>query len=130
MDIEKKAKKTERVVTKCEKCNKPLSYDPNHTILLTFDPEHPVCKACTMKEQREELKEKKRSEEERENEVAFTRKCKEVDCGKEFSITTGEAEFYYSHNLALPERCGLCRAKRKAMRELNAANNHEKSNTP
>lgn len=38
--------------------------------------------------------------------------CKQ--CGKEFEITEGEAEFYRSKGLNLPKRCKECRAENKA----------------
>ena len=38
-------------------------------------------------------------------------KCK--DCGKEFTITASEQEFYESKELALPKRCADCRKARK-----------------
>ena len=37
--------------------------------------------------------------------------CK--DCGKEFTITASEQEFYESKELALPKRCADCRKARK-----------------
>ncbi|HVW66338.1 MAG TPA: zinc-ribbon domain containing protein [Candidatus Peribacteraceae bacterium] len=35
------------------------------------------------------------------------------DCGKEFTFTEGEQEFYASKNLSAPQRCKDCRAARK-----------------
>ncbi len=40
--------------------------------------------------------------------------CKQ--CGKEFTITDGEKEFYKSKNLALPKRCKNCRNSNKKKR--------------
>lgn len=37
--------------------------------------------------------------------------CK--DCGKEFTITVSEQNFYESKELALPKRCEECRKARK-----------------
>lgn len=37
--------------------------------------------------------------------------CK--DCGKEFTVTVSEQEFYASKELALPKRCADCRKARK-----------------
>lgn len=52
------------------------------------------------------------AEKKRKNEAAMTLKCK--DCGKEFTITVGEKEFYESKSLFLPVRCSSCRKNRKA----------------
>ena len=39
------------------------------------------------------------------------------DCGKEFTFTTGEQEFYLSHGLQNePSRCPECRASRRSER--------------
>jgi len=39
------------------------------------------------------------------------------DCGKEFTFTTGEQEFYLSHGLQNePSRCPECRANRRKER--------------
>jgi len=39
------------------------------------------------------------------------------DCGKEFTFTTGEQEFYQSHGLQNePSRCPECRASRRSER--------------
>ena len=38
-------------------------------------------------------------------------KCKE--CGKEFSISAEEEQFYISKRLELPKRCRECRIKRR-----------------
>jgi CxxC-x17-CxxC domain-containing protein len=39
------------------------------------------------------------------------------DCGKEFSFTAGEQEFYESRGFSEPTRCPDCRAARKASRD-------------
>ncbi len=39
------------------------------------------------------------------------------DCGKRFTFTAGEQEFYASRGFSEPTRCGECRAARKASRE-------------
>ncbi len=39
------------------------------------------------------------------------------DCGKQFTFTAGEQEFYASRGFSEPTRCGECRAARKASRE-------------
>lgn len=45
--------------------------------------------------------------------------CK--DCGKSFSITEKEHEFYKRMNFDMPKRCADCRRKRKEQREGNNA---------
>lgn len=73
---------------KCEKCNKPFSYDPAG--------EKPtLCKAC--------LEEK--------NKIVYRATCK--DCGKEFYVKAGEANFLKSKGLDMPKRCFECRNVRK-----------------
>lgn len=39
------------------------------------------------------------------------------DCGKQFTFTAGEQEFYATRGFSEPTRCGECRAARKASRE-------------
>ena len=39
------------------------------------------------------------------------------DCGRPFTFTTGEQEFYASRGYSEPSRCPDCRAARKAERE-------------
>jgi CxxC-x17-CxxC domain-containing protein len=39
------------------------------------------------------------------------------DCGKQFTFTAGEQEFYASRGFSEPTRCGECRAARKAQRD-------------
>lgn len=41
--------------------------------------------------------------------------CK--DCGKEFTLTVGEQNFYAEKGFAEPVRCKECRDRRKAERE-------------
>lgn len=36
------------------------------------------------------------------------------DCGKEFTFTKREQEFYQSHNFTEPKRCKECREAKKA----------------
>ena len=80
-------KTSKSVVCKCERCNKPFkAYE---------EQEHPLCRECRV------LKHS-----------AFEKRvCK--DCGKEFTITVGEKEFYESKSLFLPARCSSCRKNRK-----------------
>lgn len=43
-----------------------------------------------------------------------------VDCGKEFTFTVGEQEFYQSHSLVNePKRCPECRVARRRERQGN-----------
>jgi CxxC-x17-CxxC domain-containing protein len=39
------------------------------------------------------------------------------DCGKQFTFTAGEQEFYASRGFSEPTRCSECRAARKASRD-------------
>jgi CxxC-x17-CxxC domain-containing protein len=39
------------------------------------------------------------------------------DCGKTFTFTAGEQEFYATRGFSEPSRCGECRAVRKASRD-------------
>jgi len=36
-----------------------------------------------------------------------------VDCGREFSFTAGEQDYFWSKELAAPKRCKPCRERRK-----------------
>lgn len=75
--------------TNCSKCNKPFSYNPD-------DGEAPkLCKACYKQQ----------------HAVAHHDICKE--CGKEFYVTVGEAEFLKGRGLDLPRRCYECRIARR-----------------
>lgn len=44
----------------------------------------------------------------------ITKKCR--DCGKEFTLTDGEINFYRSKGFDLPNRCKACRDKRKGVK--------------
>lgn len=48
------------------------------------------------------------------NEGDEVKVCK--DCGLEFILTKGEADFYKQKALNLPGRCAACRKKRKILR--------------
>lgn len=48
----------------------------------------------------------------------ITKKCK--DCGKEFTLTDGEIEFYRSKGFDLPNRCKSCRDRRKGQKTSSA----------
>lgn len=39
------------------------------------------------------------------------------DCGKEFTFSVGEQEFYRKHNYHNPKRCGACRKIRRNNKE-------------
>ena len=56
----------------------------------------------------------------------ITKKCK--DCGKEFTITDGEIDFYRSKGFELPNRCKSCRDKRKSQKAAPAAQSHNSKN--
>lgn len=45
----------------------------------------------------------------------MTKKC--VQCGKSFTLTKSEIDFYKSKNLNIPKRCKDCRSKNKASKE-------------
>lgn len=47
------------------------------------------------------------------------------DCGKEFTLTVGEQNFYEEKGFAEPVRCKECRDRRKAERE-----NQQQQETP
>lgn len=36
-----------------------------------------------------------------------------VECGRQFTFTSGEQEFFESKNLSAPKRCEDCRKKKK-----------------
>jgi transposase-like protein len=40
--------------------------------------------------------------------------CACIDCGRDFTVTEGEREFYEFKKLSLPKRCPACRKERKA----------------
>lgn len=49
----------------------------------------------------------------------ITKKCRQ--CGKEFTLTDGEIDFFKGKGLELPSRCADCRKKNKAARSAPAA---------
>ena len=49
----------------------------------------------------------------------ITKKCRQ--CGKEFTLTDGEIDFFKGKGLELPSRCADCRKKNKAARNAPAA---------
>lgn len=49
----------------------------------------------------------------------ITKKCRQ--CGKEFTLTDGEIDFFKSKGLELPSRCADCRKKNKAARNAPAS---------
>lgn len=74
--------------TKCERCNKPFSYDP-------AGDKPTLCKECR----------------DAESKIIYRAECKE--CGKSFYVKAGEAKFYKDHGLEMPKRCYECRNLRK-----------------
>lgn len=44
----------------------------------------------------------------------ITKECIEETCGKAFTTSVGEQEFYFSKEMPLPKRCKECRERRKA----------------
>ena len=49
----------------------------------------------------------------------ITKKCRQ--CGKEFTLTDGEIDFFKSKGLELPNRCAECRKKNKAAKNAHAS---------
>lgn len=50
----------------------------------------------------------------------ITKKCRQ--CGKEFTLSDGEIDFFKGKGLELPNRCAECRRKNKAANNTPAAN--------
>lgn len=50
------------------------------------------------------------------------------NCGKEFTYTVGEQNFYKEKGFAAPVRCKECRDKRKAERETQVEKTEEQKN--
>lgn len=74
----------------CPKCGKPLIYT-NYRKLILKKPPFTLCKDCVDK-----LKE-----------VYSTPKC--VNCGKSFTISNGEKDYFDQKGFELPRRCPACR---------------------
>lgn len=49
----------------------------------------------------------------------ITKKCRQ--CGKEFTLTDGEIDFFKSKGLELPNRCAECRKKNKAAKNASVS---------
>ena len=58
----------------------------------------------------------------------ITKKCH--DCGREFTLTDGEIDFYRSKGFELPSRCKACRDKRKGRQAPSSASNPTRRHTP
>lgn len=58
----------------------------------------------------------------------ITKKCR--DCGREFTLTDGEIDFYRSKGFELPTRCKACRDKRKGRQALSPAASPTSRHTP
>lgn len=58
----------------------------------------------------------------------ITKKCR--DCGREFTLTDGEIDFYRSKGFELPSRCKACRDKRKGRQAPSSASNPTRRHTP
>lgn len=58
----------------------------------------------------------------------ITKKCR--DCGREFTLTDGEIDFYRSKGFELPSRCKACRDKRKGRQTPSSASNPTRRHTP
>lgn len=105
-NIKNKSKKqrVKKEVTKCAKCNKPFSYDPE-----TQDkPEY--CAECEAKR----------------NAIVFRGKCKE--CGKSFYVRGKEADWLKENGLEMPKRCFECRSFRKIQKQKKEAESKKEAN--
>lgn len=58
----------------------------------------------------------------------ITKKCR--DCGREFTLTDGEINFYRSKGFELPSRCKACRDKRKGRQAPSSAASPTRRHTP
>ena len=58
----------------------------------------------------------------------ITKKCR--DCGKEFTLTDGEINFYRSKGFDLPNRCKACRDKRKGRQAPSSSASPTSRHTP
>ena len=58
----------------------------------------------------------------------ITKKCR--DCGREFTLTDGEIDFYRSKGFELPSRCKACHDKRKGRQAPSSASNPTRRHTP
>lgn len=58
----------------------------------------------------------------------ITKKCR--DCGREFTLTDGEIDFYRSKGFELPSRCKACRDKRKGRQAPSSAASPTSRHTP
>ena len=58
----------------------------------------------------------------------ITKKCR--DCGREFTLTDGEIDFYRSKGFELPSRCKACRDKRNGRQAPSSASNPTRRHTP
>ena len=54
----------------------------------------------------------------------ITKKCRQ--CGKEFTLTDGEIDFFKSKGLELPNRCAECRKKNKAAKNAHASDSKKR----
>ena len=54
----------------------------------------------------------------------ITKKCRQ--CGKEFTLTDGEIDFFKSKGLELPNRCAECRKKNKAAKNAPASDSKKR----
>ena len=54
----------------------------------------------------------------------ITKKCRQ--CGKEFTLTDGEIDFFKSKGLELPNRCAECRKKNKAAKNAHSSDSKKR----
>lgn len=49
--------------------------------------------------------------------MELTKTCKESNCGKSFTVTDSEQEFFRVNQLSIPARCPGCRRARREARD-------------
>lgn len=79
----------------CPRCGKPVVYT-NYRKLILKKPAFTICKDCF----------------EAQKEVYSTQNC--VSCGKSFTISNGEKDFFVQKGFELPRRCPACRKEARA----------------
>lgn len=103
-------------IVKCEKCGREIEYK-NYYRYIRKVKQPTLCKACHQK---------KLAEIRHEKETYTTEICN--CCGKSFTITYGNRDYFVSRGLSLPKRCPDCRrAGTKSGNEHHT--NHRSSNS-
>lgn len=119
----------EEAVAECKSCHKQFKYRPNYRkyILLKSTPPD-FCSECMEKKRQEweRKKEERKKEQEYRNEVFMTRTCSV--CGKTFTITNGDHDYFVSKGWPMPTRCKDCRNSNRHKTHESYNNNRRKSN--